>query len=236
MTRHIILHYHLFKNAGTSLDAILRQNFGPRWLSAEFPMEHGPNTSLVEAWIRQTPEGRAYSSHTALGPLPEIAGVEVIPVILLRDPIARIRSAYHFERQQAVETWEAHLARTQDFAGYVRTRLARDGDRQCRNFQTYRLASLIPGEAPELDRARQALSLVLARGVLGRVEAFDAAMTRLSDRIRPHHPAFTWHSLRANARRNAAHTPVPDTLLAELNAANADDFALLAAFSEMRHI
>lgn len=232
MTRSIILHYHLFKNAGTSLDALLKQNFGTRWVTAEFPMEHGPNTVLVEAWIRQTPEARAYSSHTALGPLPEIEAIEIIPVILLRDPIARIRSAYSFERQQAAATWGAHLARTQDFAGYVRTRLARAGDRQCRNFQTHRLASLIPGAAPELDRAQQALALVQARGILGRVEAFDAAMTRLSDRIRPHHPAFTWHSLRANAGRNAAHAPIPDTLLADLRAANADDLALLSALSQ----
>lgn len=231
MTRHILLHYHLFKNAGTSLDAILKQNFGPRWLSAEFPVEAGANTALVADWIRQSPEGRAYSSHTALGPLPEIEGVAVIPVILLRDPIARIRSAYQFERHQQVETWGARLARTQDFAGYVRTRLARAGDRQCRNFQTHRLASLIPGDAPELERARQALSLLQARGVLGRVEAFDAAMVRLADRIRPHHPAFTWQSLRANAGRETAGPPPSDALLADLRAANADDFALLAAFS-----
>ena len=229
MTRHIILHYHLFKNAGTSLDRILHRNFGPRWLSAEFPTDAGNNTPLVESWIRQTPEGRAYSSHTALGPLPDVEGVTVMPVILLRDPIARIRSAYHFERHQQATTWGAQLARTQDFAGYVRARLARTGDRQCRNFQTHRLASLIPGDAPELNRARQGLALLQARGVVGRVEDFDAAMARLSDRIRPHWPTFTWHSLRANAGRETAGPPPSDALLADLRAANADDFALLDA-------
>lgn len=229
MTRHIVLHYHLFKNAGTSVDAILKRNFGARWVTAEFPRAGGPNTARVEKWIRETPESCAYSSHTMIGPLPEIAGVEVIPLILLRDPIARIRSAYHFERGQDAETWGARLAKRQDFAGYVRTRLARSGDRQCRNFQTHRLASMIPGDAPERDRARQALALVKARGVLGRVENFDAAMARLAERLRPHHPDFTWQSLRANASRNAAHTPVPDALLADLRAANADDLALLSA-------
>jgi hypothetical protein len=150
MDRTIILHYHLFKNAGTSLDRILKQNFGDKWVTREFPQNGGNNTEMVADWIRDTPEAIAYSSHTMIGPIPEVAGVRVVSVMLLRDPIERIKSAYRFERKQQADTWGAQLAKEHDFEGYVRARLARPGDRQCRNFQTARLASLCPGDARAL--------------------------------------------------------------------------------------
>jgi hypothetical protein len=34
--RMLILHYHLFKNAGTSIDAMLKHNFGKTWAEHEF--------------------------------------------------------------------------------------------------------------------------------------------------------------------------------------------------------
>jgi hypothetical protein len=185
--RTIILHYHLFKNAGTSVDAILKKNFPGRWVTREFPANGGNNTTLVEDWIRQTPQAIAYSSHTMMGPIPRLEGVRVISVLLLRDPIERIKSAYRFERTQAADTWGAQLAKTHDFEGYVRARLAQPGDRQCRNFQTYRLASLMPGEGTELERAKRALGKLT---VVGRVEAFDEAMKRLHEIAKENFPAF----------------------------------------------
>jgi hypothetical protein len=35
-SRNVILHFHLFKNAGTSLDALLKENFPTQWLTKEF--------------------------------------------------------------------------------------------------------------------------------------------------------------------------------------------------------
>ena len=124
--RRVILHYHLFKNAGTSLDHVLRQNFWGRWATAEFSMA-AENTAEVAEWITQLPDMVAFSSHTMIGPLPQIDGVTVTPVVLLRDPVARIHSAYRFERHQQAETFGARLAQGHDFAGYVHARLARAG-------------------------------------------------------------------------------------------------------------
>src|SRR5262249_29168921 len=41
--RCVLIHYHLFKNAGSSIDAILQQNFSDRWISLEFPARRGTN-------------------------------------------------------------------------------------------------------------------------------------------------------------------------------------------------
>jgi hypothetical protein len=222
-TRTIILHYHLFKNAGTSVDAILRRKFGDRWVTREFPPIEGNNTPLVEDWIAQTPDAVAYSSHTMMGPVPQVAGARVITFVLLRDPIERIKSAYRFERQQDADTWGARLAKEHDFEGYVRARLAQPGDRQCRNFQTHRLAGLMPGAGPELERAERALD---ALTIVGQVERFDQAIADLATALAPAIPDFSPETV----TRNQSHAPadVDISPVAEtLAQANVDDLALI---------
>ena len=228
--RTVILHYHLFKNAGTSLDRILKDNFAETWLTAEFSPSGGNNTDQVVSWIAETPDAVTYSSHTLLGPLPQIAGVQIIPVILLRDPLARIRSAYQFERKQDVDTWGAELARTHDLEGYVRARLDRKGDRQCRNFQTSRLASMVPGDTPEVGRAISAVRLFQKTGVIGRVEKFAATLDALTARVKPVFPDFKAEVVRANvsAKPDGGQSE-NNALMALLGEVNQDDLAVLEA-------
>ncbi|WP_299305180.1 hypothetical protein [uncultured Litoreibacter sp.] len=159
------------------------------------------NTSLVEEWIRGTPDARAYSAHTMVGPLPQVGGVRIVPVMLLRDPISRIKSAYNFERNQLSESWGAKLAKAGSFQNYVETRLAQPGDRQCRNFHAHRLASIVPGPEPELHRAMTGLSVIAAQGVVGAVEKFDETIARLSARLGPDFPTLTWDETRKNVSK-----------------------------------
>lgn len=204
MERTIILHYHLFKNAGTSLDKILKDNFGSKWVTKEFPHKGGNNTPEVETWIAETPDALAFSSHTMLGPLPMVDGVRVIPIMLLREPIARIRSAYQFERNQKADTWGANLAKEHDFEGYVRARLARESDRQCRNFQTSRLAATMPGNDSEFSRALLAAEVLHTVGVLGTVANFDKAISDLAVRSATAFPELEMQSARENTSKRKA--------------------------------
>lgn len=225
--RTVVLHYHLFKNAGTSLDAILKRNFDDAWVTQEFPAMSGNNSALVADWIAGSPKGAAYSSHTMTGPLPEIEGVRVIPVILLRDPLTRIRSAYQFERRQVANTLGTQLARAHDFEGYVRARLEVAGDRQCRNFHTTILARMIPGAGDELTRAKASVSRLRDAGVVGLVARFDETMERLTKRLRPVWPSFDWQQTRANTSEKADPVEMNPALEALLREANAQDIALL---------
>ena len=224
MSRTIILHYHLFKNAGTSLDQILKRNFKERWVTAEFPPRGDDNSALVADWIRANPEATAFSTHTALGPIPEIDGVNIVTVMMLRDPLARIRSAYRFESKQEADTWGAQLAKEHDLKGYVEARLARKGDRQCRDFQAHRLASMAPGPDPEFDRAHQGLN---ALSVIGLVEDFDSTMERLAARLAEDFPDFTLDGVQANTTKPGQPGEDDPELTTLLTEANATDLALM---------
>mgnify|MGYP002628374365 CR=1 FL=1 len=222
--RTILLHYHLFKNAGTSLDHLLQENFADQWVTREFAGQN--NTAQVRKWIEDTPDAVAFSSHTMMGPLPQVPGVQIISMMLLRDPISRIRSAYRFEHKQVSDGFGAVLARHTSYDGYVRVRLAMPWDRQCRSFQTWRLASLVPGEGSELERAKEAVDRL---SLVGRVEAFDDFLEQLQALVEPVYPDFKLaavHSNRSDALKSKTAKTDPD-LQSLLQEANADDLTLL---------
>ena len=231
--RCVIIHYHLFKNAGTSVDAILKQNFGPRWASQEYaPQRRGDMAASVRAFLLEQPDLVALSSHTLLLPPPDVPGVEIFPIIFVRHPLDRIKSAYAFEREQRADTEGARLAKQVDFAGYVRARLAVPQERFCRNAQAFRLAMAVSGEGSELERAIRAVELL---PFVGSVEAFDASVNLLQQLLAPRFPGFRGFATFANvsrpgrtldARIAEMRAELGDDLFETLAAANADDLAL----------
>ena len=188
-TRKVLVHYHLFKNAGTSVDAILRRNFGNRWINTEFPPQGQANhQDAIRTLILDNPNLAAISSHTLMLPAPEIDGVEVFPILFVRHPLDRLKSAYEFERKQEAMTAGSKLAKERDFAGYIRARLAIKGDRSCRDFHAHRLAMAVPvAEGTERERALMALDRL---PFVGLVEAFEASAMVLQERVRRMFPEF----------------------------------------------
>ena len=180
----VILHYHLFKNAGTSLDAAFKENFSEEkgeWVTKEFPAQPVLNREQVKQWILDNPQAKCFSSHTAMLPPPQIEGVKVIPVIFFRHPIDRIASAYAFEKKQGGQGFGPTLARNTTLSGYIETRLSVQNDRQCRNFHTHRLAMMF-GEKIGSEEFR-ASKAVKALPFIGLVEDYENSLLNLSDII-----------------------------------------------------
>jgi hypothetical protein len=178
--RTVIFHYHLFKNAGTSLDAAFKENFSDgEWQTKEFSQEPEKNRKEVGNWIRSCPTAKCFSSHTAR--LQEIHddNLDVFPVIFIRHPIDRIASVYNFEKQQGADSFGAVLAKNTSMAGYIETRLSLLNDRQCRNFHVDRFASLFPPDnGTEFERAVLASEELPFVGV---VEHFSSSLERLEN-------------------------------------------------------
>jgi hypothetical protein len=241
-SRFVILHYHLFKNAGTSVDRLLEANFGERWVSREFePRSPAQHLREVEHWLQVHPQAVAFSSHTIELPPPEVPGVRLLPIVLLRHPIDRIASVYAFERRQGGQGFGAVLARNTSLAGYIEVRLSLVHDRQCRDFHVGRLGRMFrASEGHEVERAMRALHSL---PFIGLVEQFDASMERLAALVQPHQPEFHASGIVANSSRDHAR-PLAERLLqirdeigaeryAALLAANARDLALYEAAHEL---
>jgi hypothetical protein len=224
----LLFHYHIFKNAGTSIDEILRRTFGSQWVKREFPIRS--NALAVAEFLGQQTNLLAVSSHTALLPSPRVNGLKVIPIIFIRHPIDRLRSAYDFERKQIANTAGARLAKKTSLAGYVRE-LLRTRGRQARSFQTFRLSHNSPPLGTERQRAIQAISEL---PFIGLVEAFDSSIERLKLLLAPRYPGLELSARHANVshshtglslaeRLEIVRTELGNTLYEELLSSNADD-------------
>ena len=133
----LLLHYHIFKNAGTSFEWTLEQAFGKGLHKYDGTVAGEVLSSAdIANFVSKTPEAKVICSHQATMPPPKIRGREVISSILIRDPIARIRSIYAFERRQNVYSPGALKAKELDFKGYVEWRLNTSPAMLC-NFQVY---------------------------------------------------------------------------------------------------
>lgn len=178
--RTVILHYHLFKNAGTSLDESFKDNFkGDEWVTKEFPLNQAQNRAQLKQWIIDNPQAKCFSSHTAIFPVPEVEGVNIIPVIFMRHPIDRIISAYSFEKKQGNNGFGSVLARNTDLAGYIETRLSLSHDRQCKNFHIERFCTMFGPEAgTELDRSMRTIDEL---AFVGDVGSYATSLIRLEE-------------------------------------------------------
>ena len=193
--RTVILHYHLFKNAGSSFDEILKKNFGDQWVTREFSTPN--NTESVVDWIQSNPNAVAFSSHTMSGLYPEIPGINIISVIFMRNPIKRIVSAYKFERSQPEHSsFGSELAHNSSFEKYVVTRLRKNGDYQCRNFQSEFLSTLVNGSVEsKYSLAKRALEKISFVGI---VEKFNDSLSDFKTLISAEFPDFQALNSHAN--------------------------------------
>ncbi len=198
--RRLLLHYHIFKNAGTSVDSILKQNFPVSWVGVEFSESPHLHPDAIRRFILDNPAVSAISSHTVSCPPPAIDCLDILPVIFVRHPIDRLRSAYEFERAQDADTFGARLAKEVDFVGYVQRRWDKPGDRAARNLQAHRLARVLPnGSDDERTAALEALDRL---PFVGLVEAFDRSVERLQSLARLLFPEFRGHKVWKNATRD----------------------------------
>ena len=207
--RPLVVHYHLFKNAGTSVDTILRANFAEHWRTAEFANEPRAQLRQLTQILLENREMVALSSHT-LQVLPEnIAGTAIFPIVFLRHPLDRLKSAHNFERVQEADTPGVRLAKLYDFAGYIRMRLSHPKDRACRDFQTWRLAMFgRSGIESEIERA---LKVADELPFVGLVDAFTQSMQALERMLKPVFPNFRSFEVRENST-TAAHFGLDERL------------------------
>lgn len=190
--RAVIIHYHIFKNAGSSVDAILEHNFKDEWVEIEGPNNKKLTPEMMASFIQENPHIKAISSHTAQVTLPTVPGVDIIPIFFFRHPVDRIQSAYNFERKQVSDLPGPKKAKEGDFAHYMAWRLSSPSMNQIVNFQALRLKDFKEetyNREVHLIRPR-AMTALRQLPFVGLVERFDESMEKFAELIRPYFPNF----------------------------------------------
>lgn len=210
--RPIVIHIHLFKNAGTSVDDGLRDHFGDKWESFDQADGGVLGEDQVRALLVARPHISALSSHQIRPPLHSGGGFEFIPIVFLRHPLDRIRSAFDFERRQGDATESSRAASEHDFSGWLAHNEGRNSS-QSRNFHVKSLSSLrdpngrlIRSGLSDRDHFDSAKEFLASSGTFGLVERFEESWQRICDQIGEHFPTFTSGSANRNSTPGRAVT------------------------------
>jgi hypothetical protein len=204
--RKVILHYHVFKNAGTSVDEMLKSSLGERW--SEWDKED-PGARIspaeMEQFILDHPDLLAVSSHQIVPPLPS-KHLDIYPIVFLRHPIDRAYSAYLFE-------WKKQKGGSEpidSFGAYVQQALSQRRKSAIEDFQALHFAnrgyesrrpSTELDDEALLDNSRQFLR---ALPLFGIVERYSESMSRMQKLWGSIFPEVSFAVFHANALQDAA--------------------------------
>ena len=245
---HVLLHCHLFKNAGTTIDWALKRSLGCGFVN------HRRDRAMIKGGMRYVEKYlalRGYvmavsSHHMPFDPGFESQRFRYWHIIMLRHPIARSASVYQYEKIQPPASLGARMAKKHDMRGYFQWRMQDDAPVVIRNFQTRYLAGRKhpARKLQDLDLDTALMRARLPNVLVGFVERFDESMVLFESILREH---FRKLDL-AHVKQNQNHTRPKDsiaylrealgeTLFLKLNAENALDLRLyetLAAEFEAR--
>src|SRR4030095_7711659 len=171
----LLVHYHIFKNAGTSFESAVKQVFGGHLHTYDSAGSGGVLSGEELARYAVTAsEAKAIFSHQAVLPPPKVHGRSVISSILIRDPIARIRSIYAFERRQNRSTPGALKAKELDLKGYVEWRLLSSPTMVCNYQVSFCSRNKDTAQSEELTEGhlRQAIRNLDQIDIVGTVERY----------------------------------------------------------------
>jgi hypothetical protein len=98
--RRIVLHFHIFKNAGTTVADWLGRSFGERFVPFEETSDRNSYLGAVDllTFLQRNEQIAAITSHHLRYPLPVAQEFTFFDLCFLRDPIDRLRSIYTFFR------------------------------------------------------------------------------------------------------------------------------------------
>jgi Sulfotransferase family len=201
-SRFVLVHYHIFKNGGTTIESILEREF-PRG----FATLHGESpAALLDAgdlasFLRNHPDVAAVSSHHLRYPKPAIRNTVVFDCCFLRHPLDRLESLYRYLRKIKSDdplSCRAHRLSVKDFL----RELVNESPHIVSNIQVTQLACASaftrPANGEDLD---QASTILREMAVPGLMDMYDESLAAAEYFLRPAFPALALEYIPQNISR-----------------------------------
>jgi hypothetical protein len=204
--RHVIVHFHMFKNGGSTLEAILEREFRGR-----FATVHGSHASSaldeqdIATFLSGHPNVVALSSHHLRYPLPSIRHTVLFDCCFLRHPLDRLQSVYSYLRAEPPELGREDPILVLAQSGGPRefmTRLIEESPHFVSNAQTLLIATggafTRPLDDTDLSSAKEVLRRMALPGLVG---MFDESLVAAEHFLGPAFPRMRLHYVAQNVIR-----------------------------------
>lgn len=202
--KNILLHVHIFKNAGSSFDDALSHFFKDAFVDhrEDEALRKGKMSYLTE-YFDKHPKIEAFSSHSIYFMPENTEKYSFHPVYFLRHPVDRIRSVYSFEKKQMPATTQGAIkAKELCFEDYVAWYMQDDAPATIRNVQTIFLSG--GGAAPSKmnEKFTVALENLKQTPCIGVVDRYDESMVVFEEYLKAFFPGIDLSYIRRNVTDN----------------------------------
>lgn len=220
MKQAIIVHHHIFKNAGTSFSYALKQFYGKNFMEYDLPGGELVTEAKLRQFIVDHSSCRAISGHHIAFPTPQGKSFKTLSAVILRRPLARIESIYEFERKQLAATEGAIMAKRLNFREFVLWRLENNPLVFC-NYQTY-YCSRSHSIARQININEELLALAIKNlknsAIVGIVERFDESIQLAQSVLHRFEPNIKLRTIRLNATKERDTNNLREDLIEKLGA------------------
>ncbi len=212
---NVIVHAHIFKNAGSSFDDTLLRNFNSDFIDHRDDNLIRDDKNFLKTYLRRNNTVKAFSSHSIFHKPEDFDHVKLHPVYFLRHPIERIRSVYSFEKKQGVK-----MAKKLNFQEYVAWRMQDDVSPTIKNLQTIFLAGIGPHHTDMEKKFELGLKNLNHSHLIGVVDRYDESMVVFEEYLKQFFPNIDLSYIRRNVTDTDMNTSVEEKvekLLQELD-------------------
>lgn len=230
MRRTIILHVHIFKNAGTSFDSLLKNSFGKRFVNIDLNAENqpAPKTQELLSYLDANPTIQALSAHVYRYTSLDDNYYRILPIIFLREPIRRTFSIYNYYKsiREHPSKWFP-IAKANDINAFMDIALSNTitPGLPIHNFQTSVMSRSNKGGVVTEEDFKLAKQRLKQVPMLGIVERFDESIKLIGKTIAKYYPKITLDYTKENVSMKK--DVVTDAkVLERLKAANKYDMQL----------
>lgn len=248
----IIVHYHIYKNAGSSVDAAIRSALGASSLveldkDSRFSGSPALNRALIERAATDHPELRAFSAHRIVPTVHYSSRFDVRAIVFLRHPLLRAASVHRFESKRSDDAGRSYReAREMGFAQWLDWAVRPGNSIQVNNYQTCLLSLAEDGTLPvEQAGPHRIGDLAVAMHrlddlpVVGIVEEYDISARLIEASVADVFPEVRLSGVEVNRTRQVSNwveevqqleRSLDTSTLALFREANAQDFALFERY------
>ena len=201
-----IAHYHIYKNAGSSINKSLQNYFGKDALIEFDKNEHTKNirtydAQLIEKKIKEDPKLRCFTAHNMVTDVHLKSKLTIVPIVFIRHPLLRIASVYRFEEQRQDDWKRSKYAQALDFEDWLHFIMHRENDIEGNNYQTSMLTlssnnrrQILAHTPVNLYDIKAVIKRLETVPVVGVVEEFEESVKKLGEALEPIFPGLNFNA------------------------------------------
>jgi len=216
MSRVVIQHFHLYKNAGTTIDWVLEKNFKEKLLKFDGPTsDYKYSRQEIENIIEENTDKIAFSCHQMVFPPASNHDCQVFPIIFLRHPVDRIGSIYDFEKNYHHNP-ENPEVKSMTMSEYINMRLKVHLGTTLINFQT----RILSGKEHDLSNGviteelfLKAVKRLQNSPFIGLVEKIEQSLVVLEENLKEFFPKIDLAFVSKNVNHKRRKDPLEKRLV-----------------------